>query len=334
MPEAMELSREWDLIRKSGKGDGILEVPSRVTEISTGFGMVRVATGPGGEPRLLIPVGSPGKGRALATNRNLMVGHACYRTAGKALHFIDLMLMETRLAGVFADLAEEVLKRIEAGEGPETAVQGTIEDFRKLLAVTPRTEVPLTELAGLIGELMILERLSAENPQAVSAWTGPLGQRHDFRRGTLALETKTSTRADATRVQIHGPDQLLPPNDGELFLVHLRIEQADHGALTVAGLRQRIIELGADEVILDARLSAAGCREPAGEDWNSTAFAFEGMDIYRVEGDFPRIVSASFPGGALPSGIVGLEYGVDLSHAREHRLDDAASQDVIRRFAA
>ncbi|TVU71874.1 PD-(D/E)XK motif protein [Cobetia crustatorum] len=333
MPESLELAREWDLIRKSGKGDGILEVPSRPTEVSTGFGMVRAATGPAGEPRLLIPIGRPGKGNISAGNCNLTVGHAFYRSGGQGLHFLDLILKESRLANVFADLAEEILKRIEAGEAPETAVQGTIEDFRKLLAITPRTEIPLSELAGLIGELMILERLSAENPNAVSSWTGPLSQRHDFRRGDFALEVKTSTRADASRVQIHGSDQLLPPTGAELFLAHVRIEQTGRGDLTVAGLRQRIIELGVNETTLDIRLSAMGCREPQDEDWNGTAFSLEGMDIYTVREGFPRIVSSSFPGAAFPSGIVSLEYGIDLSHASEYRLNDTASRDIIRRFA-
>lgn len=334
MPEAQQLSREWDQIRKSGKGDGILEVPSRTTDISTGFGQVRIATGPAGEPRLLIPVARRGGGKIPAGNRNLTVGHASYRSAGKGLHFIDLMLTEARLAGVFADLAEEILERIEAGEAPETAVHGTIEDFRKLLAISPKSEISLTELAGLIGELVILSKLCAVSPDAVAAWTGPMGQRHDFRHGTFALETKTSTRADAMRVQIHGPDQLLAPADAQLYLAHLKIEQNDGGALSVASLRREIIALGADEVMLDARLAAIGCREPEGDEWNSMAFALAGLDFYEVGEGFPRIVSSSFPGMTLPDGIVGLEYGLDLTHARDHRLDEATGRKMIRSFAA
>ncbi|MBL3586511.1 PD-(D/E)XK motif protein [Rhodovulum sulfidophilum] len=334
MPEAIRLSREWDLIRKSGKGDGVLEVPSRATQISTGFGLVRVATGPAGEPRLLIPVARPARNRMPTGNRNLSVGHASYRSSGKGLHFIDLMLTEPRLAGVFADLSEKILERIETGEGPENAVRGTIEDFRKLLAASAATEVPLNELAGLVGELMMLERLCTGNPDAVRAWTGPLGQRHDFRSGDVALETKTSTRADATRVQIHGADQLLAPAGADLYLAHLRIEQTDGGTLSVAGLRRRIIELGADEVLLDTRLAAIGCRDPQGDAWNDTAFASEGIDIYCVRDGFPRIVSSSFSGGSLPDGIVGLEYALDLSHARDHLLDEVAMGELIRSFAA
>ncbi|WP_417285891.1 PD-(D/E)XK motif protein [Cobetia marina] len=332
MPESLELALEWDLIRKSGKGDGILEIPSRPTDVSTGFGMVRIATGPVGEPRLLIPIGRPGKETISADNCNLKVGRAFYRSGGKGIHFLDLILKEPHLANVFAELAEEILKRIETGDAPETAVQGTIEDFRKLLAITPRTEVSPGELAGLIGELVILERLSADNPEAVSAWMGPLGQRHDFRHGPLALEVKTSTRADASRVQIHGSEQLLEPEGAELFLAHLRIERTDRGNLSIASLRKRIIELGADEPTLDKRLSAMGCREPQGDDWNAMTFSFEGMDFYAVTGGFPRIVSSSFPDDELPGGIVSLEYGIDLSHAREYRLNDVTSREMLRRF--
>jgi hypothetical protein len=276
------LEREWAEIRASGRGDGILEVPSRATTVTTGYGQVRIAIGPRGEPRLLVPVGRPASGSTTAGSRNLLLARSSFRSGGKLEHFIDITLRNPRLTRVFTELVEEILKRLESGEGPETAVHGTIEDFRNLLAPTPDGEIPLTKLGGLIGELVILERLTSMRPAALDGWTGPIGQRHDFRRRDIAIEVKTSLRSDASRVAIHGSEQLLPPSDGHLHLAHVRLEPVDGGALSVAALHRAIIEHGADKLVLDERLAELGCRDAQAEEWNATSFTLEGIEIYAV----------------------------------------------------
>lgn len=334
MPDPGLLEREWSEIRASGQGDGILEVPSRATTVTTGYGQVRIAIGPQGEPRLLVPVGRPASGSTTAGSRSLFLSRSSFRSAGKLEHFIDITLRNPRLTRVFTELVEEILKRLENGEGPEKAVHGTIQDFRNLLARTPEGEIPLTKLGGLIGELVILERLTAMRPEALDGWTGPIGQRHDFRRRGIALEVKTSLRSDAARVTIHGPEQLLPPSDGRLILAHVRLEPVDGGAISVARLHHAIIEHGTDELVLDERLAELGCSDPNAEEWNATHFALEGIDFYAVLPGFPSVTSESFPGGVLPLGVVTLTYEIDLSTARGYLLDLARSDAALSEFAS
>jgi hypothetical protein len=328
------LEREWAEIRASGRGDGVLEVPSRTTAVTTGYGQVRMAIGSLGEPRLLVPVGRPAGGATTAGSRSLLLARSSFRSAGRLEHFIDITLRNPRLTRVFTELVEEILKRLESGEGPEAAVHGTIQDFRNLLARTPEGEIPLTRLGGLIGELVILETLTAMRPASLDGWTGPIGQRHDFRRRDIAIEVKTSLRSDASRVTIHGLEQLLSPSDGRLHLAHVRIEPVDGGGLSVAALHRAIIEHGADELILDERLAELGCRDPQAEEWNATSFVLEGVDIYAVSPGFPRIIPASFPGGILPAGIVTLTYEIDLATAHAHLLDQAQTNALFSDFAA
>lgn len=334
MPEPGLLEREWREIHASKQGDGILEVPSRATAVKTGYGQVRIAIGPQGEPRLLVPVGRPDSGNTSAGSRNLFLARSSFRSSGKLEHFIDITLRNPRLTRVFTELVEEILKRLENGEGPETAVHGTIKDFRNLLARTPEGDIPVTKLGGLIGELAILERLTAMRPEALDGWTGPIGQRHDFRRRNIAIEVKTSLRSDAAHITIHGPEQLLPPSDGRLILAHVRLEPVDGGALSVAELHQAIIEHGADELFLDERLAELGCRDPHAEEWNATRFAAEGIDFYAVSTGFPSVTPASFPGSILPPGIVTLTYEIDLSTARGHLLDPAQTDSVLSEFTS
>lgn len=334
MPDTGRLEREWAEIRASGRGDGILEVPSRTTTVTTGYGQVRIALGPAGEPRLLVPVGRPAAGTTNAGSHNLLLTRSSFRSVGKLEHFIDITLRNPRLYRVFTELVEEILKRLESGIGPETAVHGTIQDFRNLLARTPEGEIPLTKLCGLLGELVILEKLTAKLPNALEAWTGPNGQRHDFRRRDIALEVKTSLRSDASRVIIHGPEQLLPPSGGRLYLAHVRMEPVNGGPLSVAELHRKIIENGTDEVILDEQLAELGCSNPDAEEWNTMSFALEGIDIFTLSPGFPSITPASFSDSILPVGIVGLTYEIDLAMAHSHLLDESQAEALLQEFCA
>jgi len=334
MPELGKLERDWAEIRASGQGDGNLEVPSRTTTVTTGYGQVRIAIGPSGEPRLLVPVGRPAGGGATAGGHNLLLMRSSFRSTGKIEHFIDITLRNVKLARVFSELVEEILKRLESGEGPEAAVHGTIQDFRNLLALTPEDDVPLTKLCGLIGELVVLETLTAKLPAALEAWTGPIGQRHDFRRLDLAIEVKTSIRSDASRVIIHGPEQLLPPRDGRLYLAHVRVEPVASGPLSVANLHRAILEHGADELILDERLAELGCRDPNAEEWNTMNFALAGFDIYALSAGFPSITSASFVGHVVPTGVVDLTYEIDLAMAGAYILDRSGAEALLLEFCA
>ncbi|MBP2486014.1 hypothetical protein JOH50_001741 [Rhizobium leguminosarum] len=335
MPDTGSVEREWVEIRASGRGDGVLEVPSRATAVTTGYGQVRLAIGPLGEPRLLVPVGRPAaRSSATAGGHNLLLTRSSFRSSGKLEHFIDITLRNPRLTRVFTELVEEILKRLESGDGPETAVHGTIQDFRNLLARTPEGEISLTALCGLIGELVILERLTALLPAAIDGWNGPIGQRHDFRRRDIAIEVKTSLRSDASRVTIHGPEQLLPPQNGRLYLAHVRIEPAGDGGLSVASLRRAIIEHGADELVLDAGLDELGCSDPEAKEWNAKRFVLEGIDIYSLSTGFPSITPASFAGGVLPPGIVALTYEIDLASARAYLMDQTLAHRLFVEFAA
>lgn len=334
MPDTGRLERDWAEIRASGRGDGNLEVPSRTTTVTTGYGQVRIAIGPSGEPRLLVPVGRPAGGAVTAGSHNLLLVRSSFRSAGKLEHFIDITLRNPRLTRVFTELVEEILNRLESGEGPEAAVHGTIQDFRNLLARTPEDDVPLTKLCGLIGELVVLETLTAKLPAALGAWTGPIGQRHDFRRLDIAIEVKTSLRSDASRVIIHGPEQLLPPPNGRLHLAHVRVEPVANGPLSVAKLHRAIIEHGADEVILDERLAELGCRDPDAEEWNTMSFALAGIDIYALSAGFPSITPASFPGRVMPTGVVALTYEIDLAMAAAHLLGRSRAEALLLEFCA
>ncbi|MCK5746278.1 PD-(D/E)XK motif protein [Oricola sp.] len=322
----------WAALRKAGQGDGTLEVPSRTTGVETGFGPARYAVGPGGEPRLLIPFSSGSLRRDPGTASKLDVSVVRYQLSGRSAPFIDLTCIDRALDAVFAELVGEVLARLAAGAGPEDAAVGTISDFRELLVGVPEEEASKAAIIGLLGELYVLKRLCQQRPDAIAAWTGPFELRHDFRRGIDAFEVKSSARSDASTVTINGFDQLLPPAGGRLVLVHLRMEQGDKAELRVEALVKELLALGIDSDRLAKGLAEIGCLDPSHPSWNRVSFSLQGLDTYRVENGFPRIVKDLFSTGETPPGITKFSYEIDLAHAANCRMSSAEFDTCLKRF--
>lgn len=319
----------WNRLRKSIR-DEATEVPTVASEVETGYGPVRFAIGPQGEPRLLVPCGQ-GTRLTEPGARNLKVVLNRLQFEGISTLFVDVTCLNAGLESVFAELSSEIIKRLRTGMPPALAVTGGIADFRDLLRDAPQSAVPDEAIGGLIGELLVLRRLCMEDLNAVKSWTGPLSQRHDFRRGANALEVKTSLRSDRRTVSIHGIDQLSAPAGGCLVLFHVRIERTDAGALSIGALVAELLSMGVEQTPLDTALRALSCEDPTGPDWNRIAFALEGVATYEVTHGFPAITRDRFDEG-IPPGLSNVRYDVNLDLASTHALDDASTQAAIARF--
>lgn len=306
---------QWMRLRSTGTGDGAIDVPSLSSGVETGFGPVRLAIGPEGQPRLMVPCGGASSIRGGVSSEKLSVTISRFVVAGRVTRFVDVMCADRSLDTVFAELASEAIHRIASGSGAVEAVEGTIVDFRDLLRDAAGSEVPDHRIVGLIGELVVLRELAKRSPNAITAWTGPFDQRHDFRHGNRAIEVKTSSRADTTSIHVSSIEQLAEPAEGTLLLVHLNVERAGNGELCVSALCAEIVRLGVARQGLMEALAAMGCSDPDSTAWNRIRFSLEKINGYRVDSGFPRVTSAQFPGRVLPDGIMSISYEVDLRAA-------------------
>lgn len=324
-------SPSWGRLRTS-RGDERDEVSTIASAVESGYGPARYALGAYGEPRLLVPC-SPTTRLAAQETQNLSLTLVKLMIEGDTTLFIDLTCVDRRLESVFAELASEVLKRLQAGASPAHAVTGGIRDFRTLLSDALPNDVSDEAIGGLIGELLVLTRLCEEDIDALSTWTGPDAERHDFRRAAHAIEVKTSLRADRKVVSIHGIEQLSAPNDGTLVLFHIRIERTARGPLSVEQLVDDLLVLGVQESRLRTGLAELGCQDHHAEEWNRLTFNLEGAHAYNVGPGFPALGRDTFVHGA-PPGLTNISYDVDLHFASSFMLDEDGVDAVIDRFLA
>lgn len=321
----------WKNLRLTNSADGNLNVLTRLAGVETGYGEIRYAIGPHGEPRLLVPCQSCGARQMYDSTDKLSIKVEKYTLkSGESKYYIDLFSLDRKLDAVFGELVEEIITRIESGIGPRSAVNGTISEFSELLLSTPVENVSKSLIVGLLGELYVLCRLTDHKSSAIDAWMGPYEQRHDFRRSHYAIEVKSSARSDATDVSIHGSDQLLEPPSGNLALIHIRMEQVDSGKINLESLFNRLIAKGADRKQLIRGLAAVGCLDPLDASWNRFSFEIQGVSSYWVKAGFPRITEQEFSTGRIPSGVSNLGYQLDLSAALDFQISEADMDEYMQ----
>jgi hypothetical protein len=126
------------------------------------------------------------------------------------------------------------------------------------------------------------------------------------------VEVKATAGREGRKVRIHGVDQLEEPPDGPLFLAWIRLVEDPDKGLTMRQMIAAVRDQCGDPAELDRRLVQLGVPIRGADEFDQRAFIAVEERWHRVEPDFPRIVPGGLVGGAVPGGVLDLEYTVDL----------------------
>lgn len=322
----------WTLLRAGSNQPSGIGIPTRLADVESSDGPARFALGPSGEARLLLPLGPLDRAGTILGAPALGIRISDYVEAGQPRRFLDITCLDRNLETVFAELTGHVLARIEAGQRCMDAARSAIEEFRALLIRPGANDVAQTKIAGLVGELLFLKRLLDRSPEAWSSWRGPAKDRHDFARGSNALEVKASMGKGRTNITINGLEQLTEPAGGRLFLQHFELEIAASAMLSVASLGRAVLETASQPDEIRKLLAAMDCFDVLSPEWNAISFRLEGEALYEVVDGFPRLVSSSFPGGTAPEGVSKVTYSVELAGASSFRINPATTTAIEELF--
>jgi hypothetical protein len=282
-------------------------------------------------PHLLLElssdIDSPTGSSDIAT---LEIGERPLVLAGQTLRFIDVACLFQSVADVFEHFVSAVAERIQFGQlEPANALSEVLEKWKQFL-VPASAPVGREKLAATMGELLVLLDIVRTDPaRRVDSWLGPFGGRHDFRRGSSALEVKT-TRAHTSRdVTIHGEDQLDAPANGSLHLHFVRLEHVPSGGESLVSVVDDLLSAGVAADSLFEALAASGI--PVSELAATADVPFEVRERLTILVDeaTPRIVPASFLGGTIPTGVVDLSYKINLDSSLAGALNPTRYLNVV-----
>lgn len=312
----------WDEIERLGPGQFGLDAKPLEVEglraddvfLCVGDGGVRgiLLRNPGG--KALLP--SPGCGRLQVARQQLQ------HEGGSVNTYIRIDCLEQDLREPFGFLANRVVDHLVGGATPSRACMDAVRDFRRLLSRAGGPLPPQEEILGLVGELLLINRLVRHRPELWKGWNGPMGSACDFSWGTLDIEVKASHLSGEPRITVNGLDQLEPAEGRSLLLYHSILSANPIGTVSVPELADSVRALIQDPEEFDERLSHAGYLQEQKDFWLEHRFTLHEVAMYSVTDDFPRIRKTDFPDGCLPPGIARLRFDVMLVNAAHLRLSE------------
>ncbi|MFB8175161.1 PD-(D/E)XK motif protein [Streptomyces sp. NPDC055966] len=230
--------------------------------------------------------------------------------------YADLACLRKDLNDLFTNLCIDVLSAVAVRpENPVKALYGVLDRWKALFQPQSAPLGP-EQIAGLFGELVVLNRLLGRDSSAHRIWRGPEGHPHDFAAGKAAVEVKTSSANGPRRPRIHGLDQLDGPAGGALHLVWFRLEAVDTSDSGVGFLEllDQALHSCDDESAFLEMMAAVGYRPVDAEKYRNVRFVIAEERWYRVGPDFPRLTTQTLLSAGVQIPVLDVEYTIDLSH--------------------
>ncbi|MEU7056285.1 PD-(D/E)XK motif protein [Streptomyces sp. NPDC046197] len=290
--------------------------------VATSQGSLAVAVDHDGHRHVLVPVHTHRKirsgldGPVLQLRKRPLEDEETYQT------YADLACLRSDLNDLFTELCVDVLSAVQGM--PENAVKALYRVLDRWKALFQSQGAPLgaEQVAGLFGELLVLNRLLQLDSSAHRFWRGPQGHHHDFVAGAMAVEVKTSSAGGARSPRIHGLDQLDPPEAGTLCLVWLRLDRptTSGSGLGFLELLEQTLHSCDDESALLELLAEAGYRPVDAERYRDMCFVVTEERWYRVTSDFPRLTTRTLAAAGIPVSVLDVEYTIDLSGDVQARM--------------
>lgn len=186
------------------------------------------------------------------------------------------------------------------------------------------------ETIGLIGELLVLEKLISIDPAAQSCWEAPEDGLHDIQHAGHAIEVKGSL-GPASTIRISSLDQLETAGLRRLNLLHVRLIEAPDGR-SLENLITDITALLPDAAARRSFENALLRRGLMPDDTISRSrpvFQLRDIVAYDVNDGFPRLTRAS-----THPAVTDASYTLDIRAISGMAVDSAEVFDAFLRKAA
>jgi len=232
---------------------------------------------------------------------------------GRPQPYVDVICLIPELNELFAIVTGEMLGALQLDcASPFRKCHDVLERWRALLEKERSDLLLREELAALLAELLVLERLTATEPRALQGWLGPEKALHDFVCGRIDIEVKCTLRTSGRIIEVNDLAQLAAPPDGDLYLGVIRLQYAPKRGRSVPDVIEVLLERGVDQALLFHRLALVGYDPDFATAYRATTFEVVEEFWYRIDDAFPRITAASFRAGLPPPAVTKVSYILNL----------------------
>ena len=247
-------------------------------------------------------------------------------TGEKAILVLRLKEMEQR--EIFHRLCIDIVSATRLATSEEEAVGRFVARtwrWHRLLKGGLDGRLSNDEQKGFLGELTVLQEILFPNTgmeAGLKSWVGPLGSPKDFEIGRVGIEAKARHGAAKPLIAISNEYQLDTLGIDTLFLHVSEIDVAlenDHKAVTVTDVATGVCDIIASKhpallELMEEKFLAIGF--DWSDDYTDKKWRIGTRHLYRVSGQFPRIVASG-----LPQGVEGVRYSVALQQCEDFRVN-------------
>jgi hypothetical protein len=237
---------------------------------------------------------------------------------------------------VYYFLCGVVYRAEQSGEALTDVIEGELVAWEALLR-TP-SSIDRNREIGLLGELWVLWRvLQNLGPKAISCWTGPASEQHDFRLAMDDLEVKTTLSHSRDHV-ISGLGQLVTSEHRSLSVISIQLKPAGGGP--GASLKDAIdrvsLHLSHDPASLrkfSDWLATVGYRHGDGSCYSDRYCLRSSPTLVPVDSQFPRLTADSLASVLSSSSLQRIRkviYTANLDGLGAE-LDSQGAPDALRR---
>lgn len=247
------------------------------------------------------------------------------------IHRLTLRLTDRGLTDLFSVICSDLAEASSVAQTAEGAVHTFVvrlNRWAELLRRRRTHELSFKERLGLLGELSMLiwviDECGVDAPLAIRGWRGPEGDTNDIGLNNVRIEVKAQLSTQRQSLKISSLDQL--DWDGRnLFITVNRFSPSSEG-LSLASLSStistRLATCSHGFIEFQRKLIIAGYDPDAS--YASETFKLEGLSIYRVDGNFPRLVPSN-----VPRGIAKARYDIECESINDFLIASSELEVLI-----
>lgn len=239
-----------------------------------------------------------------------------------------LSLEDSSRRDLFATISADIVAAATLADPDEALGQflARLDAWRQFLR-DRRTGLSRSETIGLIGELLVLERLLTIDPNRLDFWQSPIDGLHDFLSSGHALEVKTGLGPSST-ITISRLDQLDTVGVRQLHLLHVRLIEGPDGR-SLSDIIAETADLLPDDFsrrTFENALLRRGLLPTDDTARSSPKVQLRSIDAYSVSDGFPRLLRS-----ALPIAITEATYTLEVRAISAFSADTATVLDALYR---
>lgn len=236
-----------------------------------------------------------------------------------ARKYLDVACLDAGGHGILDLMGGEIAKGLaDETKTPAEIVKHVLAKWRRFWGQIPQLMLSREEQLGLFAEIwFLMEWLFPKlGQEAIIAWRGPWGSRHDFEWDDKSVEVKATTNIRGRIHKIHGLDQLSRPENGILFLVSTSLREEIGATNNLPGLietcRNYLQSFDEGLAHFENALAHLGYSPIFEDEYSKLKLRVQESVLFRVTSDFPKLTREDFEKG-IPDGIERVDYEINLN---------------------